>query len=250
MSTSHKVVSRQDWEAARKELLEREKRHTRERDELAKMRRDLPWVKVEKKYQFEGPNGKVALGDLFEGRSQLIVQHVMFSPDWDAGCVGCSFGADHIEAALIHLLNHDVSVVRISRAPLEKLTAFKQRMGWKAPWLSSGQSDFNYDFGVSFTPEQVGEGKAVYNYVPLTSFSMEDLPGLSFFIREDDGSVYHTYSAYARGDESICSAFMLLDMTPKGRNENGPHFKLMDWVKHHDSYPQTQSEGACGGCCH
>ena len=191
----------------------------------------MPWVKVEKTYLFEGPRGKESLADLFEGRSQLIVQHFMFPPDWEAGCVGCSFAADHIDAAYQHLQHHDVTCVAVSRAPLEKLDAYRRRMGWQFKWVSSEGSDFNYDYHVSFTKEQLAKGKVYYNYEMIDA-SIEELPGGSVFIKDEDGSIYHTYSGYGRSGEEVLSAYMLLDITPKGRNENGP----MDWVRRHDDY--------------
>ncbi|MFC3284556.1 DUF899 domain-containing protein [Litchfieldella rifensis] len=232
---SQPVVSRDEWLAARKELLAREKELTRLRDDLNAKRRALPWVKVEKEYVFDTLEGRKTLAELFEGRSQLIVHHFMFGPGWDAGCVGCSFSADHIEGALVHLEHHDVSLARVSRAPLAEIEAYRQRMGWRVKWVSSHDSDFNYDFHVSFRPEEIAKGAVEYNYT-TTDVSIEDLSGLSVFYRDANGDVFHTYSTYGRGDELIDSTYMLLDMTPKGRNETGPHHNLMDWVKRHDEY--------------
>jgi predicted dithiol-disulfide oxidoreductase (DUF899 family) len=229
------VVSREEWVAARKELLKKEKQLTRLNDELSRERRELPWVKVEKPYVFDGPDGKEMLADLFGGKSQLIIHHFMFSPDWEEGCVGCSFHADHDEGALIHLANHDVSFVRVSRAPLAKIQTFNQRMGWHAKWVSSFGSDFNYDFSVSFTKDAVANGEANYNFAK-TKNAIEELPGLSVFIRDETGAIFHTYSCFARGDEGAVSTYFYLDLTPKGRNENGPHHNLMDWARHHDKY--------------
>ena len=232
---THRVVSHDEWIAARKAHLAREKELTRLRDQLNAERRELPWVKVDKPYVFDTPNGRKTLADLFDGRSQLIVHHFMLGPGWKAGCVGCSFSADHIEGALVHLEHHDVSVVRVSRAPLAEIEPYRKRMGWRAPWVSSHGNDFNYDFYVAFTPEQVAKGNAYYNYA-TADIGIEDLSGLSVFYRNAAGEIFHTYSTYARGDELVDSTYMLLDMTPMGRNENGPNFNLGDWVRRHDEY--------------
>lgn len=234
----HKIASRDDWLAARKWHLAREKELTRLRDEVMAERRELPWVKVEKEYRFDTIEGSRTLADLFDGRSQLIVQHFMFAPDWREGCIGCTFGADHIDGANQHLMHHDVTYVAVSRAPLEKLVAYKKRMGWKFPWVSSANSDFNYDFHVSFTPEALQTGKVFYNFGTIDN-TMEELPGASVFFKDEAGSVFHTYSSYGRGNEETIGTYMLLDMTPLGRNENGPHHNLMDWVKRHDEYGET-----------
>jgi predicted dithiol-disulfide oxidoreductase (DUF899 family) len=232
---THKIVSREEWLVARKALLAKEKEQTRLRDRLSAERRELPWVRVEKSYVFDTPRGKRALGDLFEGRSQLIIKHFMLAPGQLEGCVGCSFEVDHIEAALQHLERHDVKFVSVARAPLTEIEAFKRRMGWRFDWVSSFGSDFNYDFDVSFTKAEMEDGEANYNYrkgkVPL-----EDLSGLSVFAKTEKGEVFHTYSAFGRGAEEILGTYMLLDLTPKGRNENGPYFSLADWVRHHDRY--------------
>lgn len=232
---SHPVVYREEWLAARKALLTREKELTRLRDELNAKRRALPWVKVEKEYTFDTIEGRRSLVELFEGRSQLIVHHFMFGPGWSAGCVGCSFTADHIEGTRVHLEHHDVSLVRVSRAPLAEIDAYRKRMGWQVKWISSHGSDFNYDYQVSFTPEAIARGAVTYNYA-IANVSIEDLSGLSVFYRDANGDIFHTYSTYGRGDELVDSTYMLLDMTPKGRNETGPHHNLMDWVKRHDEY--------------
>ncbi|MGR4069607.1 DUF899 domain-containing protein [Billgrantia sp. C5P2] len=236
---SHPVVSREEWVAARKELLRREKELTRLRDDLNAKRRALPWVKVEKEYVFETPEGRKTLAELFDGRSQLIVHHFMFGPGWGAGCIGCSFAADHIEGTRVHLEHHDVSLVRVSRAPLDEIEAYRQRMGWQVKWVSSHGSDFNYDYQVSFTPEDIAQGAVTYNYA-TANVSIEDLSGLSVFYRNDKGDVFHTYSTYGRGDELVDSTYMLLDMTPKGRNETGPNHNLTDWVKRHDEYESAR----------
>ncbi|WP_104202861.1 DUF899 domain-containing protein [Billgrantia saliphila] len=236
---SQPVVSREEWLAARKELLAREKELTRLRDDLNAKRRAMPWVKVEKEYIFDTPEGHKTLAELFDGRSQLIVHHFMFGPGWEAGCVGCSFTADHIEGTLVHLEHHDVSLVRVSRAPLAELEAYRKRMGWRAKWVSSYESDFNYDYHVSFRPEEIAQGAVTYNFTK-TDVSIEDLSGLSVFYRDAGGDIFHTYSTYGRGDELVDSTYMLLDMTPRGRNETGPHHNLMDWVKRHDEYESAR----------
>jgi predicted dithiol-disulfide oxidoreductase (DUF899 family) len=235
MHVSHKIVSRAEWLAARKTLLAREKELTRLRDVLNQQRRELPWVRVEKEYVFDGPDGQVTLDDLFQGRSQLIVQHFMQGPGWKEGCVGCSFKSDHIDGMLAHLEHHDVSFVSVSRAPLEEIEAFKERMGWKFKWVSSYGSDFNYDFHVSFTPEEIASGKVYHNYTMIDA-SSEELSGNSVFYQDSSGDIFHTYSTHGRGDEQFVSTYMYLDVTPKGRNENGPRYNLTDWVRHHDRY--------------
>lgn len=229
MATDHTVVSREEWIAARKVLLQKEKDLTRQRDELHRQRQALPWVKVDKSYVFEGPSGKETLGDLFKGTSQLIVQHFMFGPDWAEGCPGCSFKSDHIDGALVHLRNHDVEFVSVSRAPLPKIDAYRKRMGWHFKWVSSYDSDFNFDFGVSFPPGKT----VVYNYRE-EPYQSDELSGVSAFYREQDGTIYHTYSTYGRGDELLVGAYNYLDIAPKGRNETGT--PPMNWVKRHDQY--------------
>ena len=240
MSVSHKVVSSAEWLAERKSLLAREKELTRARDELNRQRRELPWVRVEKNYVFDGSGGKETLADLFDGRSQLIVQHFMFGPGWKEGCVGCSFKSDHIDGTLAHLEHHDVSLVSVSRAPLEEIEAFKERMGWKFKWVSSFGSDFNFDFHVSFRPEEIASGKVLYNYA-VQDFLSEELSGDSVFYKDANGDIFHTYSTHGRGDEQFVSTYMYLDITPKGRNENGPRHNLTDWVRHHDKYEEGGS---------
>lgn len=230
------VVSRETWLTARRELLAREKAVTRERDAVNAARRQLPWVRIDQPYRFDTPTGPVGLGDLFAGNSQLIVRHFMFGPDWDEACKGCSFGSDHMDGVLPHLENHDVSYVTVSRAPLEKLLAFKARMGWRFRWVSSLGSDFNFDFGVSFTAAEVAGGEALYNYGTVPAFC-DELPGLSVFFRDASGAVFHTYSTYSRGTEQFDGAYMLRDILPRGRGENGPHHNLMDWVRFRDTYP-------------
>jgi len=227
----HKVVSREEWLKARKAHLAREKEFTRRRDELSRERRELPWVKVEKNYVFDGPKGKESLADLFDGRSQLIVYHFMFGPDWKEGCPSCSFISDHGDAALVHLVNHDVMLVAVSRAPLPKIEAFKKRMGWRFNWVSSHGNDFNRDYHVWFTREEMAKGEGSYNY-GTQGYPSEEAHGASVFFKDGSGDVFHTYSAYARGCDILLGAYNYLDMTPKGRNEAGP----MDWVRHHDKY--------------
>lgn len=230
-----KIVSRAEWLGARKELLVKEKNLTRQRDEISRQRRELPWVKVEKPYVFDGPEGKETLAGLFDGRSQLIVKHFMLGPDWKEGCVGCSFEVDHIKGALVHLEHHDVTYVAISRAPLPEIEKFKKRMGWRFKWVSSFENDFNYDYHVSFTPEQIANGKVYYNY-EMRDFQIEELSGRSVFYKDAAGDIFHTYSAYGRGAEELLGTYVCLDLTPKGRNETGPNFNLTDWVRHHDRY--------------
>ncbi|HUC67448.1 MAG TPA: thioredoxin family protein [Stellaceae bacterium] len=231
----HKVVSREEWLAARKALLVKEKALTRTRDALARQRRELPWVKIEKPYLFDGPNGKETLADLFGGRSQLIIKHFMFGPGWKEGCVGCSFEVDHIAGALVHLEHHDVSYVAVSRAPFAEIEAFRRRMGWPLKWVSSAGSDFNVDFHVSFDKEEIAARDVYYNY-DLRRVGIEELSGRSVFYRNAAGEVFHTYSSYGRGGEEQLGTYACLDITPKGRNETGPYHTLADWVRHHDRY--------------
>jgi predicted dithiol-disulfide oxidoreductase (DUF899 family) len=232
-----RIVPRQEWLAARRELLAREKQLTREYDAVCALRRELPWVKVEKNYVFDGPNGQETLADLFAGRSQLIVRHFMFGPGWTEGCVGCSFASDHVGGALIHLEHHDVSYVAVSRAPLAEIEAFRKRMGWDFKWVSSFGSDFNYDYHVSFTKGELAAGKAFYNFeLRDLPFPTEELSGVSVFYKDAAGGIFHTYSCQARGDEGGLTTYFYLDLTPMGRNETGPYFNLADWVRHHDRY--------------
>jgi predicted dithiol-disulfide oxidoreductase (DUF899 family) len=241
----HKIASREEWVAARKALLAEEKEFTRRRDRLSAARRALPWVKVETEYVFDAPDGKRTLAELFQGRSQLVVDHFMLGPGWGEGCIGCSFGADHIDNALVHLEHHDVSVVAVSRAPLAEIEAYKKRMGWTFTWVSSHGSPFNYDYHVSFTPDDVAKGQVFYNY-RMSEIGIEELAGLSVFIKEGT-DIFHTYSSYARGAEELLTTYMVLDLTPKGRDETGPHRNLMDWVKRHDEYEDAAAvASACG----
>lgn len=246
----HAVVPRSEWIKRRAEFLAKEKEFTKLRDELARQRRQLPWTQLEKAYTFDGPCGSESLADLFEGRSQLIVYHFMLGPGWEAGCKGCSFVSDHFDGAIPHLNARDTTLVVVSRAPLAQIRKFQERMGWKFKWVSSGESDFNYDYGVSFTKEQAASKTVQYNY-KQQPFSGEELPGMSVFYRSLDGDVFHTYSTYARGLDPFMSTYQLLDVVPKGRDED--EFKSpMEWVNHHDRYPTLASAAramAKGSCC-
>ena len=236
----HKIVSRDQWLAARKQLLVKEKEFTRLRDRLAAERRALPWVKIEKPYVFDGPDGKETLADLFGGHSQLIIKHFMLGPGWSEGCVGCSFGQDHIDGILVHLEQRDVSYVAVSRAPLPEIQAFKKRMGWQVKWVSCFGGDFNFDFHVSFRPEEIAKGEAYYNY-ETRKIGIDELSGNSVFYKDVKGDVFHTYSSYGRGGEDILGTYRLLDLVPKGRDETGPNQNLTDWVRHHDRYDDQKS---------
>lgn len=228
---SHPVASKAEWLAARKELLRKEKELTRARDRVNAERLALPWVKVEKEYRFDGPGGPESLADLFGENSQLIIQHFMLGPGWGEGCVGCSFSADHVDAAWTHLRHHDVAFAAVARAPIAEIETFRRRMGWQFHWVSSHGNDFNYDFHVSFRPEEVAKGTGYYNYDVREV--AEELPGYSVFARDEGGTIYHTYSAYARGGEETIGAYMFLDFAPKGRNEDGA---LTSWVRLKDCY--------------
>ena len=230
----HRVVSQEEWLAARKQLLRKEKEFTRFRDQLSAERRELPWVKVEKEYVFDGPDGKETLADLFDGRSQLMVYHFMFGPGWEQGCPSCSFVSDHIDGANWHLPHRDVTLLAVSRAPLAQIEAFKQRMGWRFKWVSSYGNDFNHDFHVSFTPDEMARGEVYYNYT-TTEFPSEEAPGLSAFYQDPNGAVFHTYSTYARGLDMLVGAYNYLDLAPKGRDEAALPW-TMAWVRHHDRY--------------
>ncbi len=230
----HPIVSRGQWLAARQELLRKEKEFTRARDRLSAQRRALPWVKVEKTYLFDGPAGKETLADLFEGRSQLMVYHFMFGPDWEQGCPSCSLLADHFDGANLHLAHRDVTLVVVSRAPLAQIDAFKQRMGWRFKWLSSYHNDFNHDYHVSFTPDEMAQEEVYYNYSE-GKFPSEEAPGASVFYRDATGEVFHTYSTYARGLDILVGAYNWLDLAPKGRDEDELPW-TMAWVRHHDRY--------------
>jgi predicted dithiol-disulfide oxidoreductase (DUF899 family) len=232
--TTHEVVSEQQWIEARRALLAEEKAWTRERDRLAAKRRALPWVKVEREYIFEGEDGPVSLASLFDGRSQLIVYHFMFGPEWREGCPGCSFLSDQVDGARQHIEHNDISFVAVSRGPIDKLLAYRQRMGWTWRWVSSAASDFNFDYHVSF-PEGRREDGVVYNFAERPDPGIDELSGVSVFHKDDDGTVYHTYSSYGRGNEAALPAYHWLDIVPKGRNEtkNG---NMNDWMKRHDRY--------------
>jgi len=229
-----RVVSETEWLVARKDLLTREKELTRLRDEVSRHRRELPWVKVEKEYVFDGPNGKETLSDLFENRSQLIVYHFMFAPGWEEGCKSCSYLADHFDGANWHLPHRDVTFVVISRAPLSELEAYKKRMGWKFKWLSSYGNDFNFDYQVSATEEEKTKGKMFYNY-RTDELIGDEMPGLSVFYKDENGDVSHTYSTYGRGLDILVGAYNFLDLVPNGRDEDLLDF-TMDWVRRHDQY--------------
>ncbi len=232
----HNVVAHAEWLRARSEFLAKEKEFTRLRDELSRQRRALPWEKVEKRYEFDSTNGKLTLANLFGGRSQLIVYHFMFGPGWEAGCPSCSYLADHFDGPAIHLANRDTTLAVISRAPLNEIDAFKKRMGWKFQWVSSFGSDFNFDYHVSFTPEEKSSGKVYYNYA-MGEFPSDEGPGVSVFAKDGVGDVFHTYSSFARGLDILVGAYNFLDLVPKGRDEDGFEF-TMAWVRHHDRYTQ------------
>jgi predicted dithiol-disulfide oxidoreductase (DUF899 family) len=234
----HQVVDAEKWVAARVELLKKEKEFSKLRDELSRQRRELPWEKVEKAYVFDGPKGKEALADLFAGRSQLIVYHFMFGPGWKEGCPSCSFLADHFDGSVVHLAARDVRLAVVSRAPLAEIEAFKKRMGWKFHWVSSFGTDFNFDFQVSATKDELAKGKVYYNYMK-TQFPSEERPGASVFFKDAAGNIFHTYSSYARGLDILIGAYNWLDMTPKGRDEEGLQHG-MAWVRHHDKYVDGQ----------
>ncbi len=234
----HPVVSQEEWLAARKALLLKEKEFTHLRDQINAERLALPWVQVEKNYVFDTAKGKKTLSDLFAGRSQLIVYHFMLGPGWGAGCPGCSFLSDHIDGALPHLEHHDVTWTAVSRAPLPEIEAYRKRMGWKFPWASSHGTDFNHDYHVSFSDDELKQGKVFYNFaeMPVAAGSTEtELPGLSAFYKDEAGSVFHTYSSYARGGEELIGTLMILDRAPKGRNEKA----TMDFVRRHDEYEKV-----------
>jgi len=233
--SNHHVVSREKWVEARKALLAREKELTRQRDEISRQRRELPWVKVEKNYVFDGPKGKEKFADLFEGRSQLIVYHFMLGPGWEEGCPSCSFLMDHVDGALVHLNARDVTLVAISRAPSPQIEAFKKRMGWRFKWVSSNRTDFNFDYHVSFTKDDIARGNVYYNYDNIPGSPSEELPGISVFYKDATGDIFHTYSSYARGGDLLLGTYNFLDLTPKGRDEDGLAF-TMAWVRHHDRY--------------
>jgi predicted dithiol-disulfide oxidoreductase (DUF899 family) len=228
----HKILSREKWLAARKALLVKEKAFTRLRDRLSRQRRALPWVQVDKHYIFDGPTGRETLSDLFDDRSQLIVYHFMFAPDWDVGCKHCSFWADNFDKIIVHLNHRDVTMVAASRAPYSKLAAYQKRMGWNFKWVSSGGTDFNFDYHVSFTPEEEANKKALFNY-KIQDPDSSDREGASIFYKDATGNIFHTYSTYARGIDMVNTAYHYLDLVPKGRDEGktGP-----SWLRRRDEY--------------
>jgi predicted dithiol-disulfide oxidoreductase (DUF899 family) len=252
-----KTATHEEWVAARKAFLAKEKEFTRLRDELSRQRRELPWEKVEKNYTFDGLEGKQTLADLFAGRSQLIIYHFMFGPGWSEGCPSCSYLADHFDGAAIHLAHRDVTLAVISRAPIAEIEAFKKRMGWRFPWVSSFNSDFNYDYHVSFPAEARAAGKVEYNY-EQSDFPSDEGPGLSAFYKDPAGEIFHTYSSYARGLDILVGTYNFLDMAPKGRDEGGLAHS-MAWVRHHDKYDEdyfvdpgqgyTEPAKTSGSCC-
>ncbi|CDZ29528.1 thioredoxin family protein [Neorhizobium galegae] len=246
VSPKNPVVSREEWLEARRKLLALEKEETHLRDKVRAERLAMPWVKVDKDYVFDTPKGRKSLAELFEGRSQLIVYHFMLGPDWDAGCPGCSFLSDHIDGTLPHLNNHDVTFIAVARAPLDKIEAYRKRMGWKFPWVSSFGSDFNFDYHVSFSREDLAKEAVYYNFREVPpSEAHDELPGLSAFYRNEAGEVFHTYSSYARGGEELIGTLMILDRAPLGRNEDS----TMNFVKRHDEYEPKPQETA-SSCCH
>ncbi len=250
-TVNHSVVSSDRWTSERKKLLAREKELTRLHDQIARERRALPWERVEKNYVFDTPEGRRTLSDLFDGRRQLLVQHFMFGPGWEQGCPSCSFMADHTDGMNVHLKHRDITLVAISRAPLAEIERFRRRMGWQFRWVSSHDSDFNHDFGVSFTQEEQAKGEVGYNY-GMRSFATEEAPGISVFYKNDAGEIFHTYSTYGRGVEVMMGAYRLMDLTPKGRDENDVPYK-MEWVRHHDRYeaaPGVEPASTVGSCCH
>jgi predicted dithiol-disulfide oxidoreductase (DUF899 family) len=238
----HKVASREEWLRARKALLIREKEETQLRDRNTAERMALPWVKVDKTYTFDTPRGRQTLAELFDGRNQLMVYHFMLPPEWEAGCPGCSFLADHLDGTLPHLNHHDVTLLAVSRAPLARIEAYKTRMGWRFPWVSSFGDDFNYDYHVSFAPEALAAGTATYNFEPVEGDDQPgELPGLSAFYKDEAGQVFHTYSSYGRGSEELIGTYMILDRAPLGRNEA----EIMDWMRRHDEYEDVAPAKAC-----
>ncbi len=254
------IVNHEEWLAARRALLRNEKAFTKQREALTAERGEMPWERVEKEYVFDGPDGRVTLAELFDGRNQLVIYHFMFGPGWGEGCVGCSFLCDGIDGTLPHLHAHDVSLVAVARAPLAEFAPFKKRMGWKFPWVSAQGSDFNYDYHVSFTPEEMASGRGIYNFEEGPA-EIDELSGSSVFVRNAQGEIFHTYSAYARGNEKLLAAYHFLELTPAGRNEHGPRGNLSDWVRHHDRYdaggtvartgryvPAQESSPAVCGC--
>lgn len=249
-TVNHPVVSPDRWIAERKKLLAREKELTHLRDQIANERRALPWERIEKEYVFDTPEGPRKLADLFEGRSQLLVQHFMLGPGWEQGCPSCSFMADHTGGMKIHLEHRDVTFLAVSRAPLTEIERFRRRMGWQFKWVSSNGNDFNYDFHVSFTPEERAKGEVYYNF-GMTDFPGEEMPGISLFYKNEAGEVFHTYSTFGRGVEVMMGTYNMLDLAPKGRDEEGLSYG-MEWVRHHDRYepaPKAKKSAAGHDCC-
>ena len=228
------IVSRQQWLENRQALLVKEKKLTRLRDEVSLQRKQMPWVKADKEYQFDGPHGNETLSDLFAGKQQLLIYHFMLGPDWDEGCTSCSFWADNFDGIDVHLAHRDISFLAVSRAPYEKLKAYKKRMGWRFKWVSSFGSDFNYDYQVSFTPEQKEKNEIEYNF-QKTEYFVDELVGVSVFVKDDGGNIFHTYSTYSRGVDILNGAYNYIDLTPKGRDEHG-EAKNMGWLRRHDQY--------------
>jgi predicted dithiol-disulfide oxidoreductase (DUF899 family) len=241
----HRVVSRREWIAERRRLLKREKELTHLSDQIAAERRALPWVHVDKDYKFDTLDGKRSLADLFDGRHQLLVQHFMLAPGWEQGCPSCSFMADHNDGMVVHLAHRDVTFVAVSRASLAEIERFRKRMGWQFKWVSSHGTDFNYDFKVSFTPDEVASGHIDYNYGEWPH-AYEEWPGISVFFKNDAGEIFHTYSRYGRGVEDMMGTYRMLDLVPKGRNERDVEYK-MEWVRHHDRYEPTATSKATSG---
>ena len=245
---NHPVAARDDWLAQRRALLVREKALTHLSDQVARERRALPWVRLDKTYTFDTRDGRRTLADLFEGRRQLMVQHFMFAPDWEQGCKSCSFMADHLVGAKIHLEHRDLTVALVSRAPLAEIERFRQRMGWDFQWASAHDSDFNQDFAVSFPPGSRVDGEVFYNF-GMTAFPQEEAPGISFFHKDDAGGVFHTYSTFGRGVEAMmATTYNLLDMAPKGRDEDALAY-TMEWVRHHDRYESAPASAPAPSCC-
>jgi predicted dithiol-disulfide oxidoreductase (DUF899 family) len=252
-ATTHPIVGRDQWLAARKALLQREKELTRLSDQVARERRALPWVRMEKNYLFDTPDGPRPLGDLFDGRHQLVMQHFMLAPGWEQGCKSCSYMADHTDPTIAHLAQRDTAFVAVSRAPLPEIERFRQRMGWQFRWVSSHGTDFNRDFDVSFTADEIARGEADYNFGGTPPG--QEMPGVSAFYKDDAGEVFHTYSTWGRGVEVMMHTYRLLDLTPKGRDEDALDF-TMAWVRHHDRYETapankaaTGPAKAAGSCC-
>lgn len=231
---NHQVVSKDEWIEARKVLLKKEKEYTKLRDQLSKQRRDLPWVAVDKEYVFNGSNGKESLSDLFDGRNQLIIYHFMYDPNWDVGCPSCSFWADNFNNIIVHLDQRDVTMIAVSRAPYSKIDAYKKRMGWDFKWVSSFDTDFNFDYTVSFTQEELAKKKAFYNFISQDP-RISEREGISVFYKDPSGKIFHTYSAYERGIDILNNTYNYLDLVPKGRDEDGYDFP-MAWVRRHDEY--------------